>query len=249
MADPGVAAINRCARVIATVGRTDVAPPWLAQLAPGGFCLVPLQHGGLHPLTRVEPKGDGAGGRVVTAAGFVAIQGHQAGQSSWPHAGRLGPDPDVEWSPLPDWLVQALKPDEGKDAWSRALDMDYLVALEDRRAVSALSLKNDASSSAIDPKGWRVGQVGSDGRKLQDRLVQLADMWVGLGRPAKTEYTSAFTPTRPNATVAPNASLFWVVDRLDYRQVVSLSRGRAVGNAKGKSASRARTATESRPFD
>lgn len=193
--------------------------------------MVPLQHGGMHPLTRREPKGDGAVGRVVAAAAFVAIQGYQAGHSPWPHAGRFGPDPDIEWSPLPDWLVRALEPDQGKDAWSRIFDLDYLVALEDRRMVSALSLKDDASSAAVDPKGCRVRHVGPDGRKLRDRLLQLADMWVGLGRPAKTEYSSTFTPTTPNATAAPNAPLSWVVDRLDYRQVVSLSRGEPVGNA------------------
>lgn len=127
--------------------------------------------------------------------------------------------------------MNALESDEGKDAWSRIFDMDYLVALEDRRMVSALSLKDDGSSAAIDPKGRRVGHLGPDGRGLQDRLLQLADMWVGLGRPAKTEYASTFTPRTPNAKTPPNPSLSWVVDRLDYRQVVSLSQGEAVGNA------------------
>ena len=232
-------------RVIATVGCADLAPPWLAQLNTGGFCLVPLQHGGMHPLTRAEPKGDGAVGRVVAAAAFVAIQGYQAGHSPWPHAGRLGPDPDVEWSALPDWLVNALEPDEGKDAWSRIFDMDYLVALEDRRMVSALSLKDESSSAAIDPKGRRVGHLGPDGRKLQERLLQLADMWVGLGRPAKTEYSSVFSLTRPNATVAPNEPLSWRVDRLDYRQVVSLSRDGTVPTKTQRHSSGVQTASGS----
>jgi protein-L-isoaspartate(D-aspartate) O-methyltransferase len=210
-------------RVLATVGCADVAPAWLAQLAAGGFCLVPLQHGGLYPLARVEPKADGATATIVAPARFVAIQGHKAGPSHWPHAGRLGPDPKVEWSPLSDWLVRALEQGDGQDPWCRTWDMDYLVALEDRRAASALSLNDGASSAAIDPKGGRVGYLGPDGRELQDRLLELACMWVGLGRPARADYTSLLSPLEPTSAVMAT-SLSWVIDRLDYRQVVSLER-------------------------
>ena len=220
----GMAKLAPFDRVIATVGCADVAPAWLAQLAPGGFCLVPLQHGGLHPLARVEPKADGATATIVAAARFVAIQGHQAGPSPWPHAGRLGPGPKVEWSPLSDRLVHALEQGEGQDPWCRTWDMDYLVALEDRRAASALSLNDGGSSAAIDPKGCRVGYLGPDGRQLQDRLLELAYLWVGLGRPARADYTSLLSPLEPNTAVAAT-SLSWVIDRLDYRQIVSLERG------------------------
>jgi len=226
----GVAGRAPFDRVVATVGCADVAPLWLAQLAPGGFCLVPLQHGGLHPLARVEPKADGATAMIVAAAGFVAIQGHQAGHSPWPHVGRLGPDPNVEWSPLSDRLEKALDRGEGQGSWRPTWDMDYLVALEDRRAASALSLNDGTSSAAIDPKGGRVGHLGPDGRELQDRLLELAHLWVDLGCPARADYTSTLTPLGPNIAVAANEPLSWVVDRLDYRQVVRLSGARLVGN-------------------
>ena len=52
-------------RIVATVGCVDLAPGWLAQLAPGGFCLLPLQHGRMHPLTRIEPGPEGIRAAVL----------------------------------------------------------------------------------------------------------------------------------------------------------------------------------------
>ncbi len=97
-----------------TVGCVDVAPAWLGRLAPGGFCVVPLEHGGWHPLTSAEPNGDGARLTVLGPAGFVAIQGQQAGCRPWPHAGRLGPEPRGRMVPLPDELAAGLLPGAGE---------------------------------------------------------------------------------------------------------------------------------------
>ncbi|MBO0732208.1 MAG: methyltransferase domain-containing protein, partial [Acidimicrobiaceae bacterium] len=57
-------------RVVATVGCADLAPAWLQQLAPGGWCLLPLQHDGWHPLTRIVPEGDTGVGEVMGRSGF-----------------------------------------------------------------------------------------------------------------------------------------------------------------------------------
>lgn len=40
-------------RIVATVGCTDLSPQWVNQLQAGGFMLLPLLHGGMHPLVRV----------------------------------------------------------------------------------------------------------------------------------------------------------------------------------------------------
>ena len=71
-------------RVVATVGCVDVAPAWLGQLAPGGFCVVPLQHGGWHPLTRTEPNGDGARVTVVGPPGSWPSRADRPGAGPGP---------------------------------------------------------------------------------------------------------------------------------------------------------------------
>lgn len=62
-------------RMVATVGCPDVSPRWLAQLAPGGFLLVPLHHVGANPLTRIWQEDGATAGRIVGFSGFIAIQG------------------------------------------------------------------------------------------------------------------------------------------------------------------------------
>jgi protein-L-isoaspartate(D-aspartate) O-methyltransferase len=37
-------------RIIVTCGCAGLSPRWLAQLAPGGLALVPVAHGGVHPI-------------------------------------------------------------------------------------------------------------------------------------------------------------------------------------------------------
>jgi protein-L-isoaspartate(D-aspartate) O-methyltransferase len=231
-------------RVVATVGCVDVAPAWLGQLAPGGFCVVPLQHGGWHPLTRAEPNGDGARLTVVGPAGFVAIQGQQAGCRPWPHAGRLGPEPEVEWSPLPDELAAGLVPgaaDEGGHrpgsarpsrarpsravpSWGRAADLAYLVALEDRRAAFGASLSDGTSSASLDPDHRRVGHVGAQGHDLHNRLLEIIERWAALGYPGMGDYLSTLSPLGAGAPAGSGAQAFWTIDRFDYRQTVALSR-------------------------
>jgi protein-L-isoaspartate(D-aspartate) O-methyltransferase len=241
-------------RVVATVGCVDVAPAWLGQLAPGGFCVVPLQHGGWHPLTRAEPNGDGARLTVVGPAGFVAIQGQQAGCRPWPHAGRLGPEPEVEWSPLPDELAAGLFPaagDEGGDraawagppwagpawaraawaraawarpSWGRVADLAYLVALEDRRAAFGASLSDGTSSASLDPDHRRVGHVGAHGRDLHNRLLEIMERWAALGYPGMGDYLSTLSPLGAWAPAGSGPQASWAIDRFDYRQSVALSR-------------------------
>ena len=216
-------------RVVATVGCVDVAPAWLEQVSPGGFCLVPLQHGGWHPLTRIERSGGRISGLVVGRAGFVAIQGHQAGRSPWPHAGPLGPRLEVEWAALPAGLAAELQPEAGRETVGgrRMWDLAYLLALEDRRTAFMLSLADHASSAAVDPGQGRIGLVGPDGPAMRDRLLEVAQRWVALGRPSLDDYTSAFTSLAQAAgrEAAGPAATRWTVDRVDFRQTVSLKSG------------------------
>ena len=66
-------------RIIATVGCNDLSPAWFDQLAPGGFMLVPLKHGYLHPLVRAAEHRS----RPVGRSGFVRMLGRQSGLPAW----------------------------------------------------------------------------------------------------------------------------------------------------------------------
>jgi protein-L-isoaspartate(D-aspartate) O-methyltransferase len=213
-------------RIVATVGCVDLAPGWLAQLAPGGFCLLPLQHGRMHPLTRIEPGPEGVRAAVLGRAGFVAIQGHQAGRSPWPGAGPTRPGSDVEWAPLPGPLADVLRPEQGRETigglglW----DLAYFIALEDRRAGSITGLVADRSRAEIDRGGDRIGWSGANGPELRDRLQELAWRWLELGRPTVGGYTNSFSPIVPGRVEhVPGVQGRWVIDRVDFRQTVSLS--------------------------
>lgn len=209
-------------RVIAAVGCVDVAPAWPDQLAPGGFCLVPLLHGGWHPLTRIAPSGGAITGVVVGRAGFVGIQGHQAGRSPWPHSGRLGPQPELWWAALPGASAADLKPEAigGRRMW----DLGYRLALEDRRTACLLSLPEGGSSAAVDPGTRPIGWAGGKRPALRDRNLAIARQWVAMGRPAVGDFTSRFTPLTdaPSgpASVRSDTGLS-MIDRVDFRQTAT----------------------------
>jgi protein-L-isoaspartate(D-aspartate) O-methyltransferase len=213
-------------RVVATVGCVDLSSAWLAQLAPGGFCLVALEHGGWHPLTRAEPSPEGAKGTVVGRSGFVGIQGHQAGRSPWPRAGRLAPGPAVKWTPLPEPLAAELSSEPGREAIGgrRLFDLAYLLAMEDRRTAYMLSLAEANSSAVIDSPGGRIGRAGPAGEALQDRLLETAELWRQLGRPTVHDYASNFNPAGPEVplTGEQEGGVRWVIERLDFHQEVRL---------------------------
>jgi protein-L-isoaspartate(D-aspartate) O-methyltransferase len=52
-------------RLVATGGCPDISPKWVDQIAQGGVMLIPLDHGGLHPLIRVWKSAHGLQGKVV----------------------------------------------------------------------------------------------------------------------------------------------------------------------------------------
>jgi protein-L-isoaspartate(D-aspartate) O-methyltransferase len=67
-------------RIIATVGVWDLAPAWLAQLAPGGRLVVPLDLRGVHRSVALERVDDGHWvSRSVVPCGFIRMRGALAG--------------------------------------------------------------------------------------------------------------------------------------------------------------------------
>jgi protein-L-isoaspartate(D-aspartate) O-methyltransferase len=224
-------------RVVATVGCGDLAPAWVDQLEPAGSVLLPLQHGGWHPLTRIEWGRRGLAGRVVARSGFVAIQGRQAATAPW-RARPLEQLPAASGpgAALPAEVARLLAPEADRERiGARARwDLDYFVALEDLRATSLLVLDDGTSTAWVEQSGARVRWHGPSGEALGDRLVGCARAWQALGCPPAAAYESEFR-RRPAPVRHPSeggAERRWVVERLDHRQVVTY-RAPAKGTGEG----------------
>jgi protein-L-isoaspartate(D-aspartate) O-methyltransferase len=209
----GVAGAAPFDRVVATVGCVDIAPAWLDQLAPGGFALVPLQHAAVHPLVRARPAGPGrASAELVGRSGFVAIQGYQAGRSPW-----VSP---VDAAPAVGASAAGGVEVDAAGLW----DLGLFVAVSDRRAGPPAGLFDGAGSGASLSTGAEVTWFGPQGPALRDRLATLAGEWADLGRPAAEEFACRFTVPAGPGQVGRVGDRRWVVDRIDYRQELELSR-------------------------
>jgi hypothetical protein len=198
--------------VVATVGCVDLSPAWLDQLAPGGFALVPLLHGAVHPLVRA--RGDGprrAVAELVGRSGFVAIQGRQARRSPW---SAPGPPPPGALETAPAGAAGG----GGPALW----DLGFFVAISDRRAGPPASLHDQEGSGAFS-NGVEVAWYGPGGPALRDRLVALAEEWTDLGRPPAEGFACRFDAPAGPGMVGRGDDGRWVVDRLDYRQVLDLT--------------------------
>jgi hypothetical protein len=62
-------------RIIVTCGCVGLSPRWLPQLAPGGLALVPVAHGGLHPIVAAWRDGPAVQGRLALGADFMRAAG------------------------------------------------------------------------------------------------------------------------------------------------------------------------------
>lgn len=225
-------------KVMATVGCTDLSPCWVTQLRPGGLVVVPLEHGGAQPLLRARREGPSVVGRVLTCAGFVPIQGRLEGASPWAEA----PRPSGAWpgtepfgttvrrrvgSPLAARLPGSRW---GEEAWRRAWDLHYCLALWDRRARSLLTLHGrDGARASLELLSGELVLSGA-AEELAADLVALTERWVDLGTPRMSDFVSRFTPMGGGGgqTDGQDEDLRgerWVVERMAFRQTVWLEAG------------------------
>jgi protein-L-isoaspartate(D-aspartate) O-methyltransferase len=217
--DAGATELAPFDRVVGSVGCVDVAVAWLAQLTPGGFALVPLLHGALHPMIRVDAEG---AGRIVTRSGYVAIQGRQGAVHLWPYANAAVAA--TARAPLPAELARALTVAPGRERigglgeW----DLAYWVAAADQRAGSLAELNDGSGSSArIAGAAGTIGWGGPHGADLARDLVADARSWLAAGRPTIEDHTHRFVLiTEPPPPVEPGRRA--VVTRVDHHQVITL---------------------------
>ena len=203
-------------RVVATIGCTDLAPAWLDQLAPGGLALVPLEHGGAHPLVRVRPEREGARGRVVGRSGFIRIQGALDRPGPWPRLRPLGGGPVVRRR-LDPALRARLASAPGARHPAPAWDLHLFLALRDRRTSWLLTVTEpDGSAARLDPDTLELEIAGNDDGAAE-AVLSAARWWAAAGCPSLEDVACRFD--RLAAEPLPVPAGAWVVDRLAYREI------------------------------
>jgi SAM-dependent methyltransferase len=213
----GAAELAPYDRIVGSVGCSDVAAAWLAQLAPDGFALVPLVHGCVHPMVRVDPHGEGA---VATRSGYVKIQGRQGDVVLWPHA-RAFVVPTEKESLLPDLAAAlAVEPGRGQIGGLGEWNLGYWVAAADPRAGLLANLNDGNGSTArIDAGSGTLAWVGDNGRALATDLLDHARAWLAAGAPTAEAHHQRFVPI--DAPLMLSADDAWVIDRVDHHQVIT----------------------------
>jgi protein-L-isoaspartate(D-aspartate) O-methyltransferase len=184
-------------RIIVTCGCVGLSPRWLAQLAPGGLALVPVAHGGVHPIVAAWGDGPAVVGRMALGADFMEAAGPLGhGQPAVLHALPA----DAEFSshprvgPVLDW--------EGYAAlWC-------FLAARDRRVTRAAILvegidPHKGMCALHDPErgiAW-VQMDGSvhvaGGSALLEEASRLLREWEALGRPRLQDWRCTFAETGP----------------------------------------------------
>jgi len=98
-------------RIIVTAGASDLAPPWLAQLGPGGRIALPLSLRGIQLCIALERSAGHWASRSACRCGFIRMVGSLASSESYVP---VGPQPGLHVQtedgrpPAPDALYAAL---------------------------------------------------------------------------------------------------------------------------------------------
>jgi protein-L-isoaspartate(D-aspartate) O-methyltransferase len=224
-------------RIVATVACSDLSPHWVTQLAPDGFMLIPLSHGGVYhcPLLRVQQDGDRITGRVVGYSGFMAIRGDEFPQSLW----SFSPNEDERWlssqlqSVQPESehpLFPDLKafPDSAfrlPAEWAGLYEFHYFLALHTRQAFvcwKGTGLGNEQGLVLLNKEG-SIQLYGDRAPALYQELEEIHRQWVALGKPRMADYRLEFIPLLAASEPGPDlGSNTWMIDRKFCRQIVRL---------------------------
>jgi len=225
-------------RIIATVGCTDISPHWIEQLAPDGFMLIPLQHGGINscPLVRIWKEDSNILGKVIGWSGFMIIQGELYRESPWaPVYWTASPPKDL---PLKEYPIFTAF--QEKDRWIR-LHLHYFFALNDARTfenqygmglwdqkkgVVLITWRKESQSKS---KSKSIIQLYGDESLYQD-LQRLYEEWEKLGKPKASDYRIEFLPLSKPASLntrliakKKKGKNIWIIERKFFCQVIRLA--------------------------
>ncbi len=210
-------------RIVLTVGSADVRPEWVAQLAPGGRLLLPLDLRGSQVSVALDLGPDGVlRSRSLRSCGFIRLRGTAAvaadpgvplpggGHLELPaDAARTGAGPPVAavravaealdrpGAPLPARVpLGAADVRDGFGLWL-ALTERGAARLADGSGVRPVLLDPAGGGlAAVVPDGGRATVVpyGPRGPLLARRLLAALDVWAAAGRPGAADWTLTVHP-------------------------------------------------------
>lgn len=212
-------------RILVTVGCPDLSPHWLEELRPGGFMIVPLDHGGWFPLLRVWKQDRRVRGRVIGSAGMAInriegeLQGHGFGRI-------LVRELDSAVQKLPLWPSLGLHLENSMASYSRSMKSplrDFWFYIAARSSEACLVNVVDSKKGLLLARGLglcepdnRWGIIVSSKYLLfghNEVLLKLEGLyreWKELGMPAMTDYEMEFLPHNDVQSVRSSA---WTLDR------------------------------------
>jgi protein-L-isoaspartate(D-aspartate) O-methyltransferase len=184
-------------RIMVTCGCVGLSPRWLTQLAPGGLMLVPIAHGGVHPIVAAWRDGAAVRGRMALEADFMEAAGplgqhHPAVLHAIPADAKFTSHRQV--GPVLDWKGYAA-------LWC-------FLAARDRRVTRAATLLEgidpmQGMCALHDPERG-IAWVQMDGSvhvagapALLEETVRLLREWETLGRPHLQDWRCTFAETGP----------------------------------------------------
>ncbi len=224
-------------RVVATVGCSDISWDWVEQMHPDGLLLVPLDHGGSHPLVKLRLGATGRmTGRIVGWTGFMRMRGDLETSGPWalrpPDVDGRAPDAVRPLFPALERALADSSPVTDTEAeWWRMpsawYDFHFFACLCDRRAYrgpEGLGLVDDdgASAALIRRDGVRVW----GGSGLYEELETAYGRWERLGAPELSLWEVEVVPRGAQSPEFVGSEEVFVVERGRSRQVVK-ARGRA----------------------
>jgi protein-L-isoaspartate(D-aspartate) O-methyltransferase len=185
-------------RIIVTCGCVGLSPRWLAQLAPGGLMLVPVAHGGVHPIVAAWRDAPAVVGRMALWADFMAA------------AGPLGHGQPAVLHAIPATAEFTSHPQLGPVLdWDGYAALWCFLAARDRRVTRVAThppqgidphkgmcaLHDPARGIALLQMDGSVHVAG--GPALLEEAGRLLREWETLGRPRLQGWRCTFTETGP----------------------------------------------------
>jgi protein-L-isoaspartate(D-aspartate) O-methyltransferase len=183
-------------RIIVTCGCVGLSPRWLPQLASGGVALVPVAHGGVHPIVAAGRDGPAVRGRLVLWADFMEA------------AGPLGQDHPAVLDAIPATAQFTSHPQMGPVLdWDGYVDLWCFLAARDRRITRVNTLvqgidPGQGMCALHDPRRG-IAWVQMDGGvhvagepALLEEAGRLQRDWETAGRPRSENWRCTFAEAR-----------------------------------------------------
>jgi protein-L-isoaspartate(D-aspartate) O-methyltransferase len=179
-------------RIIVTCGCVGLSPRWLAQLAPDGVALVPVAHGGMHPIVAAWRDGPAVWGRMTLCADFMGA------------AGPLGQDQPPVLHVIPETAEFTSHRQVGPVLdWDGYAALWCFLAARDRRVTRVATLVEGIDPlmgmCALHDPGRGIAWVQMDGSlhvtggpALLEEAGRLLREWETLGRPGLQDWRCTF---------------------------------------------------------